>query len=181
MLRRAFCVIFLLGAFLAVSLSAFSAQEQAEDKGKSLPEGKGKDYVSTICQQCHGLEAITGSPRSLEDWRNVVNDMVSNGAALQDDEMEIVSQYLAKNFGPSAAPDKTEKKEEKESSSQPKVNVNKSSAKDLETELQLSEKDAKAIVEYREKHGNFSKVDDLKKVAGLDTKKIEAAKERLEF
>lgn len=181
MLRRAFCVLFLLGAFLAVSLSAFSAQEQGEDKGKNLPDGKGKDYVSTICQQCHGLEAITGSQRSLEEWRNVVNDMVSNGAAMQEDEVEIVSQYLAKNFGPSAAPDKTEKKEEKESSSQPKVNVNKSSAKDLETELQLSEKDAKAIVAYREKHGDFKNWDDLKKVGDVDSKKMEAAKERLEF
>ncbi len=177
MLRGTFWTLFLLGAFLTITLSAFSAQEQSEDKGKGLPDGKGKDYVASICQQCHGLEAVTGSRRTLEEWRSVVTDMVSNGASLQEDEVEIVAQYLAKNFGP----EKTDKKEEKETSSQTKINVNKSTAQELEKDLQLSEKEAKAVVEYREKHGNFKSVDDLKKVAGLDIKKIDAAKDRLAF
>src|SRR5581483_5209807 len=98
MLRRTTWMMVILAAAV---VAANTAKGQAEDKDK-LPEGKGKDYVASVCTQCHGLE----------EWRIVVNDMVSNGAALDDDEVEIVSQYLAKNFGP--------EKSEKESGAEKK-------------------------------------------------------------
>ena len=64
-----------------------------------LPDGKGKDLVETVCTQCHGLESTMDARYTLDEWRNVVYDMVSEGAPLLDDEVEIVAQYLAKNFG----------------------------------------------------------------------------------
>jgi len=101
--------IFFLAAFLTVSLAAFSAQEASDDPAKALPDGDGKDIVSSTCQQCHGLELTTQARHTLDEWRSEVKDMVANGATLDDDQVEIVSQYLAKNFGP----EKTGKKEEK--------------------------------------------------------------------
>src|SRR5581483_7789130 len=108
----------------AAVVAANTAKGQAEDKDK-LPEGKGKDYVASVCTQCHGLEATTGSRRTLEEWRIVVNDMVSNGAALDEDEVEIVSQYLAKNFGP----EKSEKESGAEKKSGEKESEKKSGEK----------------------------------------------------
>jgi virginiamycin B lyase len=64
-----------------------------------LPEGEGKDLVETVCTQCHGLESTTDARYTLDEWRNVVYDMVSEGAPLLDDEVEIIAQYLAKNYG----------------------------------------------------------------------------------
>jgi len=185
MLLRAFCMISLLGAFL-LPLSRYAQGQSGGETAKDLPEGKGKSIVGTVCQQCHGLEAITSSHRTLEEWKDVVNEMVSNGAPLQDDEIDTVAQYLAKNFRPAnASGGSKEGQEGKEASSKPpsipKINVNTSTAKELGTGLELSEKEAKAIVGYREKHGDFKNWEDLKKVDGLDAKKIEAAKERLEF
>ena len=66
----------------------------------TLPEGEGKGLVETVCTQCHGLRTITSVKYGLAEWRNVVYDMVSEGAPLVDEEVEIVAQYLAKNFGP---------------------------------------------------------------------------------
>ncbi|MBI2815541.1 MAG: hypothetical protein HYX72_01235 [Acidobacteria bacterium] len=103
MLPRALGILVLI---TAVGTRTRTVQGQ-DDK---LPEGKGKDYVASVCQQCHGLEAITSSRRSLDEWRMVVNDMVSQGAPLQDDEVEIVSEYLAKNFGPEKSESGSEKK-----------------------------------------------------------------------
>jgi competence protein ComEA len=180
MIRRAFFIISFLAVLLPLSFLALSAQAQSsEGEGTKLPAGKGKDLFVSACQQCHGLDLTTSSKRNLEEWRNVVNDMVSNGAALEKDEAELVSQYLAKYFGEESSTDQP--KEAKEGSSASKVNVNSSTAKQLETGLSLSEKEANAVVEYREKNGKFAKLDDLKKVAGLDAKKIDAAKDRLEF
>src|SRR5262249_36589183 len=140
--------------------------------------GKGRDIVVRVCQQCHGLEQVVSSRRSPEDWKSLVNEMISNGAPLTDDEAKVVAEYLAKSFPEGSSPDA--KKDEKPASAA-KVNVNSVSAEELEKELQLSEKDAKAIVKYRADHGKFTKLDDLKKVPDVDAAKLESVKERLEF
>ena len=103
--------------------------------------------------------------------------MVAHGASLQDDEVDIVTQYLAKNF----ALENTSPGSRRPEPVKTKINVNKSSAKELESGLELTEKEASAIVSHREKHGDFKNEDDLKKVDGIDVKKIEAAKDRLTF
>ena len=64
-----------------------------------LPEGEGKELIETVCTQCHGLRTITEAKYSLAEWENVVYDMVSEGAPLLEEEVEIVAQYLAKHFG----------------------------------------------------------------------------------
>lgn len=106
MFRRIVLIALLVGAILTLSLSA-----QDDEHTKKLPEGKGKDLVATVCRQCHGIDATTESRHTLEEWRHVVNDMVSNGAALDEEQAETVAQYLAKYFGPES----DESKEGKES------------------------------------------------------------------
>jgi len=54
-------------------------------------------------------------------------------------------------------------------------------AKELETELSFTAKEAEEVVRYREKNGNFSRWEDLQKVPDLDAKKVEAVKDRLAF
>jgi competence protein ComEA len=91
--------------------------------------------------------------------------MISRGAEGTDEEFDLVVKYLAKNFPEGGA----------------KVSVNKAAAKDLATALSLSEKDAGAIVSYRQEHGNFKDLSDLKKVPGVDAQKIDAAKDKISF
>lgn len=148
------CSVILLG-------SGVAAWGQTE-----LPEGKGKEIVQSVCTQCHGLRDVTASKMTLEDWQNTVYDMVARGAPLLEEEMDVVAQYLAANFGK----EKTDK-----------ANVNKATAKELETSLKLSAKEAEEVVRYRSQNGNFSKWEDLQKVPGLDAKKVEAMKDRLAF
>ena len=66
----------------------------------SLPEGNGKEIVEIVCSQCHGLNNVTDARRTLEEWESVVSDMVARGAPLLIDEIDAVSAYLTKNFGP---------------------------------------------------------------------------------
>ena len=47
--------------------------------------------------------------------------------------------------------------------------------------VNLTPKEAEAIVAYREKNGAFKAVDDFKKVDGLDYAKIDSNKARLQF
>ena len=63
----------------------------------------------------------------------------------------------------------------------PKINVNEARAIELESGLSLPRSQAAAIVQYRTRNGDFHSIEDLKKVPGVDTAKIEAKKDRLSF
>ena len=72
-------------------------------QAQGLPDGEGKEAIQASCNLCHGLNYITQSGRSAEEWRHLVSDMVSRGAPLTRDEFEQVLRYLATHFGPNSA------------------------------------------------------------------------------
>ena len=77
--------------------------------GTALPAGKGKVIVERTCVSCHAIKVVTTKRASKEQWSTIVDQMLSKGADLNDDEVEIVVDYLAKNFGAAKAPAAAEK------------------------------------------------------------------------
>ena len=148
-------------AALAVCSSLFLTVAKAQEK---LPKGPGLETMKRICGACHSAENVAGMAKTREEWGALVGEMAAEGAQGTEDEFNEIVDYLATNFP------KT-----------PKINVNKATAKDLETALELTAKEADAIVHYREEKGTIKSVDELEKVPGLDAKKIEAKKDRLSF
>ena len=131
---------------------------------QDLPEGKGKDIVENVCGQCHGLKQVTDSARTPDEWKDLVNEMIGNGAMLDDEQIPIVVDYLAKSFPKGS-----------------KVNVNKAAAQELADSLKVTSDEAAAIVKYREQNGNIKDWDDLGKVPGLDIKKLEPMKPHIVY
>ena len=64
------------------------------------------------------------------------------------------------------ASEKTETEEENKTVTG-KVNINTATASELQTLNGIGEAKAKAIIEYREKNGNFEKIEDIKNVSGI--------------
>lgn len=143
--------VFLLG------LIAFCAGAQ------TLPDGAGKDTFLMVCSMCHSPTAVVGKQGSKLWWQSKVTEMLQEETDIPGADVDAIVAYLAKKF-PVV-----------------KVNVNKVSAKELETGLEFTAKEAEAIVQYREAKGNFKSLEDLKKVPGLDGVKVESKKDRLEF
>jgi mono/diheme cytochrome c family protein len=71
----------------------------ASPHATTLPPGKGKAIVQRTCTSCHALKVVTTKRASREQWSTLVDQMMSKGADLEDDEVDIVVDYLAKNFG----------------------------------------------------------------------------------
>ena len=144
--------------------AALSCALAAEDKPQ-LPDAPGKATVLKVCGNCHGAEIVLGRPNSEEGWNAVIIDMVQRGAEGTDEEYDEVVRYLTKNI---KALDTT------------KTNVNKATAKTLETALGLTAREAQSLVEAR---GNaaFKSIADIKKVPSIDAAKIEAKKDRISF
>ena len=137
--------------------------------GQDFPEGKGVETLKRVCTQCHDIDAIPRLRYSRADWANLVFSMKDMGADASAAELNEIIDYLAKAFGkgdPAAAK---------------KVNVNTASAKDLESGLGVTAKEAELIVQYRGKNGNFKDVSGLLKVEGVDAAKVQAAKDKIEF
>ncbi len=132
-----------------------------------MPDGPGKETTQRVCGSCHGAELVIGRQESRETWGAIVDDMIQRGATGTQEEFYDVVDYLSTNFSPT--------------SPVIKINVNKATAKDLETALRLPEKQASAILQQRKEKGDFKSVEDLEKVPGVDAKKIEANKNRLAF
>ncbi len=65
-----------------------------------LPEGSGKGLVAEACVGCHDLSRIVSLPRSGEEWRRIVQEMVRLGTPLSEGEAETVIDYLSTSFRP---------------------------------------------------------------------------------
>jgi mono/diheme cytochrome c family protein len=65
-----------------------------------LPEGEGRAIVLNICTMCHDLQRVRTHGGSVEDWFDLINAMIGEGAPLTDEQIPIVLKYLATNFPP---------------------------------------------------------------------------------
>ncbi len=146
--------------FLAVC--ALFAQEKPK-----LPEGPGRAMTVQLCGTCHAAEIVMSRRESREGWSGVVEDMMLRGLKGSDDELGEAVDYLVAQF-PRTAP-------------LPKVNVNKASMPELIAGLGLTGAQASSIVKYRSENGNYTSLDDILKIPGLNPRGIEAKKSRLEF
>lgn len=129
------------------------------------PAGPGKDVFLQTCSSCHGPETVIGHNLDVSGWTDVLNQMIQNGAQGSNDDFSAILQYLVTNFGPMPA----------------KVNINKATAMNLRSWLGMPEKEAEAIAAYRQQHGDFKTLDDLKKVPGVDANYIDSEKNLLTF
>jgi competence protein ComEA len=150
-----------------LSLPLFSVLLAPGTMADDLPNGPGKELTVKTCDVCHGTDQIASKNKSEADWRSTVIRMSQHGAKGSQDELEKIVSYLAANFGKKEDPSK--------------VNVNTSGARDLETRLGLTAKEADAIVAFRAAHGNFREWGDLLVIYGVNGEKIEAVKDKMSF
>ncbi len=185
---RAFNVTFRIGrfCFAVVSLFLFSsffysipAQTNAQSDSQSgaqtgtqtkvppplLSDGPGKQVVIQKCTQCHGQEMFALVRKTPDDWDQTLTKMTTNGLVVTDEEYDVIMAYLTTNLGPLP----------------PKINVNKTTAADLQKGLGLTDAEAQAIVKFRGDHGDFKTWSEVAKVDGVDPKKIEAKKDIIGF
>jgi len=95
---RIFCL--LVGAGLMLAASSAIAQPASGASALSLPEGPGKATTQRLCSQCHTLANVTTQHHSQEEWNGVISRMMEKGLTAGDDELQDVSDYLTKYFGP---------------------------------------------------------------------------------
>ena len=131
-----------------------------------VPDGPGKQETQKLCTQCHELERALSPRQDHDAWQATVDKMVSLGLHASDDDLRLVTDYLAKSYPGEPIP---------------KLNVNTASAIEFESALTLKRSESAAVIEYRTKNGPFKSLADFKNIPGVPYAKFEAKKSRLAF
>jgi competence protein ComEA len=145
-------------------LAAATVAVGADDDAKLLPDGPGKDVVVRACLECHDASSFRKQRLNRDDWGEKVGQMVDQGAQATSQEQTVIIDYLVHNFGPDS-----------------KVHINTAPFSEIRVVLGFTNDETKAIIAYRDQHGNFKELHDLLNVPGVDPKKVEAKKEMLAF
>jgi competence protein ComEA len=131
-----------------------------------LPPGPGREETEKMCSSCHELARSISLRQDRDGWKATINKMLGLGAEGTEQEITLVVDYLATHYPADVLPP---------------LDVNKAKAIDFETRLSLRRSEAAAVIQYRQQHGPFKSIDDLKKVPGINTSKIDAKKDGLVF
>lgn len=131
-----------------------------------LPEGPGREETEKLCSDCHELARSISLRQDRDGWKATINKMISLGATATEQEISAALEYLSTHYPAQALPP---------------LNVNTGKAIDFETRLSLRRSQAAAIIQYRNVHGSFKSIEDLKKVPGVDREKIDAKRNVLAF
>jgi competence protein ComEA len=129
---------------------------------RKLPDDAGRAELMKVCGACHQAERSAAVRLTREGWEDVIGDMIQRGAKGSDEEFKAVLEYLAKHFlGDAPRP----------------LNINRANNVELESVAGLTRKEAAALLKWLDGVGVCKSLDELKKVPGLDYKKIEARKD----
>ena len=131
-------------------------------EAQQLPDGPGKAELQKVCGGCHQAERSAAVRLTREGWEGVIGDMIARGAKGTDEEFTAILDYLAKHFlGEAARP----------------LNINKANNIELESVAGLTRREAAAVLKWLDEVGVCKSLEELKKVPGLDYKKIDARKD----
>ena len=131
-----------------ITRAAVPVAADQQSTASMLPPGAGKEVVAKLCDECHTLSTTVARRRLPSEWRDVLDKMYAQGLTANDDEDAKIFAYLCDQLG--------------------KVDLNKSTAKELRAVLDVTKEDADAIIAARP----FAFVADLAKVPGFDSKKV---------
>jgi competence protein ComEA len=163
------------GVSAGSAVAAAAPAAYAQDAHPELPPGPGRDITLATCTKCHAISNVTGQHKDRDGWTATITKMVGYGATGTDDDFGQILDYVTKNFGLDSPPAAGA------STGAAKIVVNKETAAQLTTDLGLTDDEAKAVVSYREKNGDYKSIDDLKKVPNVDATKFDAKKDDLLF
>ena len=151
--RRLIFVVTCLASVLVLTLSA-----AMQDR---FPEAPGKAELVKVCSGCHEAENVFTYPKTAGEWSETLANMAQLGAEATQQEWRLVEQYLDAQLA--------------------LIRINDAAAEELQRTLDVPETVAQATVKYRQEHGTFKSMDDLKNVPGLEAAKVDARKDRFIF
>ncbi|MBX9810623.1 MAG: cytochrome c [Burkholderiales bacterium] len=100
--RFALVAVALATVFTTGTIAAAGLKIELPPETAALKTGPGSDLARGQCMSCHSADYITTQPRHkpLAFWKAEVEKMKKvYGAPIQDDQIDLLADYLARNYG----------------------------------------------------------------------------------
>ncbi len=81
------------GALMTVAAAFVAAQD-------APPADKGEQLMNASCLACHDLRPIQVTALDSDGWKGIVGAMVDRGAQVNDTDVPVLVEYLARTYGP---------------------------------------------------------------------------------
>jgi hypothetical protein len=161
-------VVLLLVPILLVLFVTSMQSQNAKDEGWSqlLPPGEGRELVLTSCATCHNVKVVVHARKDRAAWIKTVGDMIQRSAPIFPEEIEPITDYLSRTFGPDTPT---------------LVNINAANREDLEKLPDFKPEIVAQILEARNKAGAFKNPDELRAALGMEREDFEKIRYLLKY
>jgi len=151
----------LLSTLVVATPSRQGTQQTNQKESAKAAEDPDTGLFMRLCNDCHDTNQIVSRRRTRTEWEDVITKMVEQGLSGSAKDLETVFAYLNRNYG--------------------KVFINRAPADELVAVLTITQKDADALVAYRKTAGSFADFEAIRKVPGIDLKKLEDKKDAIAY
>jgi Photosynthetic reaction centre cytochrome C subunit len=97
-MRKLFLNVAAFLLFVALGILA-QAPDGAPPAGRVGSDAVAANLVNTVCSSCHTLERVNNKKGDSDAWTTTVNRMKDKGAAVTDEQVPLLVEYLIKNAG----------------------------------------------------------------------------------
>ena len=146
---------------LSTFVAATPSQQIASKESLRVAQDPDTGLFTKLCNDCHDAHQVVSRRRTRADWDEVITKMIEKGLAGSEADLDTVFGYLNRNYG--------------------KVYINRAPADEIVAVLTLSPQEADAIVAYRKTTGSFADFEAIRKVPGIDLKKLEEKKDAIAY
>ena len=158
-MRNPRCFVATVAACVALASMLVTASPAPRPQAQQASQGSADPHpavalMEQMCNRCHDSARILATRRTSLEWEDIINKMIEKGAAGTGQEFETVFAYLLAHHG--------------------KIFINDANADEIVKVLELSRKDAEAIVAYRTTNGPFADAEAVRKVPDIDLKTLDA-------
>ena len=87
-----------VGFILTMSVATVMLFTAATSSAQRPSEGQ--QLVEKRCQGCHNLRRVDTAAKDADGWRETIQVMIQDGAEIEEAEIPVLVQYLAREHGP---------------------------------------------------------------------------------
>ena len=87
-----------VGFILTMSVATVMLFTAATSSAQRPSEGQ--QLVEKRCQGCHNLRRVDTAAKGADGWRETIQVMIQDGAEIEEAEIPVLVQYLAREHGP---------------------------------------------------------------------------------
>lgn len=92
-----------VAAAVTIATACIAAAAVAESTSETTGGADVEALLTERCTRCHDISVVHARRATADEWHEIIERMLTNGAQVSEDEAEAIVGYLAKTQGPDSS------------------------------------------------------------------------------